>query len=79
MKSENTGLPVELRMSALQLMAPFAYFMDSGFIPTETNSIVLVASPLNALIRDQVTKLTESGLKACILEGDDVVLDGSLI
>ena len=35
-----------------QLMAPFADFMDSGFTPTETNSIVLVASPLNAHIRD---------------------------
>ena len=46
-----------------QLMAPFADFMDSGFSPTETNSIVLVISPLNALIRDQVTKLRECGLK----------------
>ena len=59
-----------------QLMAPFADFMDSGFRLTETNSIVLVVSPLNALIRDQVTKLRESGLKACILKGDRVALDG---
>ena len=29
-------------------------------------------SPLNALIRDQVTKLKQSGLKACILKGDRV-------
>ena len=29
-----------------QLMAPFADFMDSGFRPTETDSIVLVVSPL---------------------------------
>ena len=34
---------------------------------------------LNALIRDQVTKLRECGSKACILEGDRVALDGSLI
>ena len=32
-----------------QLMSPFADFMDSGFRPTEPNSIVLVLSPLNAL------------------------------
>ena len=59
-----------------QLMAPFADFMDSGSRPTETNSIVFVVSPLNALIRDQVTKLRESGLKACILKADRVSLDG---
>jgi len=46
----------------------FADFMDSGFKPTETNSIVLVVSTLNALIRDQVTKLRQCGLKACILK-----------
>ena len=59
-----------------QLMAPFADFMDFGFRSTETNSIVLVVSPLNALIRDQVTKLRECGLKACILKRDRVALDG---
>ena len=47
-----------------QFMAPFADFMDSGFRPTETNLIVSVVSPLNALITDQVTKLRECGLKA---------------
>ncbi|XP_068723416.1 uncharacterized protein [Montipora capricornis] len=31
-----------------------------------------MVSPLNALIRDQVTKLRQSGLKACILKGDHV-------
>ena len=46
--------------------------MDSGQRPTQKKSIVLVVSPLNALIRDQVTKLKQSGLKACILKGDHV-------
>ena len=50
--------------------------MGSAFRPTETNSIVLVVSPLNALIRDQVSKLRECGLKACIGKGDRVALDG---
>ena len=31
-------------------------YMDSGQRPTQNKSIVLVVSPLNALIRDQVTK-----------------------
>ena len=60
-----------------ELMVPFADFMDSGFRPTVANSIVLLVSPLNALIRDQVTKHRECGLKACILKGGS--LDGSLI
>ena len=50
-------------------------YMDSGQRPTQKKSIVLVVSPLNALIRDQVTKLKQSGLKACILgvfKGDGV-------
>ena len=46
--------------------------MDSGQKPTQKMSVVLVVSPLNALIRDQVTKLKQSGLKACILKGDRV-------
>ena len=51
-----------------ELMAPFADFMYYGFRSTEANSIVLLVSPLNALIMDQVTKLRECGLKACILK-----------
>ena len=53
----------------------------SGFwLQTEANSIVLLVSHLNALmLRDQVTRLRECGLKACILKGDRVALDGSLI
>ena len=47
-------------------------YMDSDQRPTQKKSIVLVVSPLNALIRDQVTKLKQSGLKACILKGDGV-------
>ena len=40
------------QMLVYQFMAPFAD-LDSGFRPTETNLIVSVVSPLNALIRDQ--------------------------
>ena len=51
-----------------QHMAPFAdvhgFCTDSGFRPTETNSIVLVVSPLYAFIRDQVTKLRTYQLKS---------------
>ena len=47
-----------------QIMPPLMDYMDSGQRPTQNKSIVLVVSPLNALIRDQVTKLKQSGLKA---------------
>ena len=55
-----------------QIIPPLMEYMDSGQRPTQKKSIVLVVSPLNALIRDQVTKLKQSGLKACILKGDGV-------
>lgn len=55
-----------------QIMPPLMDYMDSGQRPAQKKSIVLVVSPLNALIRDQVTKLKQSGLKACILKGDHV-------
>ena len=40
-------------------------YMHSDQRPTQKKSIVFVVSSLNALIRDQVTKLKQSGLKAC--------------
>ena len=55
-----------------QIIPPLMDYMDSGKRPTQNKSIVLVVSPLNALIRDQVMKLKQSGLKACILKGDRV-------
>ena len=55
-----------------QIIPPLMDYMDCGQRPTQEKSIVLVVSPLNALIRDQVTKLKQSGLKACILKGDRV-------
>ena len=61
-----------------QILAPFSQFMDYGHEPAVdgcSTSIVLVISPLNALIRDQVTKLRSSGLKACILKADRVAFD----
>ena len=67
------------KLLVYQLMASFSDFMDSGFRLTETNSIVLAVSPLNALKRNQVNKLRECCLKACILNGDCVALDGCLI
>ena len=38
-------------------------------------TIVIVILSLNALIKDQVTKLRETGLRACILKADRVVSD----
>ena len=35
-------------------------------------STVIVISPLNALMRDQIVKLKEGGLNVCVLKGDRV-------
>ena len=48
-----------------QLIPPIIDFMEKR--PSTAADIVLVFSPL---IRDQVIKLRESGMKACILKGD---------
>jgi DNA-binding GntR family transcriptional regulator len=34
-----------------------------------TNYIVIVISPLNALMQDQVAKLNDQGISACIIQG----------
>ena len=39
------------------------------------NSTVVVISPFNALIRDQIVKIREGGLNVCVLKGDRVTGD----
>ena len=58
---------------ARHCIPPIIDFMEKS--PSTTAAIVLVFSRLNALIREQVIKLRESGMKACILKGDRVALD----
>ncbi len=48
-----------------QLLPPVLNFME----PAE-RSTVIVISPLNALIRDQIVKIREAGLNVCVLKGD---------
>ena len=38
-------------------------YIVAGGHPTENKSVVLVVSPINALIKDQVTKLRQRGLR----------------
>jgi ATP-dependent DNA helicase RecQ len=38
------------------------------------NSIVIVISPLNALMCDQVVKLNEQGITACMIQGHSVLV-----
>lgn len=59
--------------AASHCIPPIIDFMEKS--SSTTAAIVLVFSPLNALIREQVIKLRESGMKACILKGDRVALD----
>ena len=59
-----------------QLLPPVINFMNSNHeersISPAKNSTVLVISPLNALIRDQIVKMREGGLNVCVLKGDRV-------
>ena len=46
-----------------QALAPLMDYIVAGGHPTENKSVVLVVSPINALIKDQVTKLRQRGLR----------------
>ena len=39
-------------------------------------SMVLVISPLNALMQDQITKLKDRGISPCMIQGHGVVVEG---
>ena len=61
-----------------QLLAPTYNFMDFTGSPGGKKSTVIVISPLNALIRDQIVKMREGGLNVSVLRGDRVdTEDGS--
>ena len=52
-----------------QLLSPVLNFMnhEGRSISFAKNSTVLVISPLNTLIRDQIVKMREGGLNVCVL------------
>ena len=60
-----------------QLLPPVLNFMnhEGRSISSAKNSTVLVISPLNTLIRDQIVKMREGGLNVCVLKGDRVTGD----
>ena len=60
-----------------QLLSPVLNFMnhEGRSISSAKNSTVLVISPLNTLIRDQIVKMREGGLNVCVLKGDRVTGD----
>ena len=61
-----------------QLLPSVMDFMNREGRPSEEDpqSTVLVVSPLNALMHDQIVKMKDSGGKVCILKGDRVAADG---
>ena len=61
-----------------QLLAPTYNFMDFAGSSGGKKSTVIVISPLNALIRDQIVKMREGGLNVSVLRGDRLDMeDGS--
>jgi len=63
-----TGYGKSLIYQLLPLVLDF--FMANG--SAVRKSTVIVNSPLNALMRDQIVKLKEGGLNVCVLKGDRV-------
>ena len=53
-----------------QLLPAILNFMEGS--SSAEKFTVLVISPLNALIRDQIVKMREVGLNVCVLKGDRV-------
>ena len=60
-------LPTGYGKSAL---ASIYNFMDFAGSPKDKKSTVIIISPLNALIRDQIVKIKEGGLNVSVLRGD---------
>ena len=53
------------------LPAVFDFMCAGGQTSKIVGNLVLVVSPLNALMRNQVEKLRASGVKVCIWKGED--------
>ena len=53
----------------------FCLLMNHEGRSSAKNSTVLIISPFNALIRDQIVKIREGGLNVCVMKGDRVTGD----
>ena len=53
-----------------QLLPPVCNFMNCGGRSNAQYPSVLVISPLNALIQDQILKMRKGALNVCVLKGD---------
>ena len=54
------------------VLPPLLNFMEGSSAKTFS---VMVISPLNVLIRDQIVKIREAGLNVCTLKGDQMMGD----
>ena len=71
-----TVLPTGYGKSLIyQLLPPVCNFMSCGARSNAQNSCVLVTSPLNALIHDQILKMRKGALNVCVLKGDRLAGD----
>ena len=57
------------------LPSVFDYLSCGGSQSQTVSSTVLVISPLNAIMKDQIHKLKETGLSVCVLKGEHVDAD----
>ena len=65
-------LPTGYGKSLIYQLLPLVFdFFTANGSPVR-KSTVIVISPLNALMRDQIVKLKEGGLNVCVLKGDRV-------
>ena len=58
-----------------QLLQPVFNVMAHGGKPEGEKSTVIIISPLNALIQDQMVKMRVGGLSVCVLRGDRVATE----
>lgn len=69
-------LPTGFGKSLIYQVLPGVFDYMAGKFDINDRSVVLVISPLNALMRDQISKLNERGMTSFMVQGQQVVVVG---